>query len=202
LRVGEALRSPDGQWIAVEGVRDTGRAEVVYNCRVAEYHTYFVGVEGWSFSAWAHNSCGPTDGAARVPLRGNLTGSLDNLSVAEREAVEYLLSQGRNVEIIPTAANRTPDFRVDGILTELKTISGVANQTSDGLSAAMANRIMDGRGQASHILVDVRGQPGMTQEIAERGVRRAYGADNRSGARIQSIRIIGNGFDFTVRRMP
>jgi hypothetical protein len=68
LRAGDELRSPDGQWVAVEGVRDTGREEVVYNGRVAEYHTYFVGVEGWSFSAWAHNSCGPTGG-----LRPSLT---------------------------------------------------------------------------------------------------------------------------------
>jgi len=59
LRVGDALRSHDGQWLAVEGVRDTGREEVVYNGRVAEYHTYFVGDEGWGFSVWAHNSCGP-----------------------------------------------------------------------------------------------------------------------------------------------
>jgi hypothetical protein len=47
--------APDTQR-AVEGVRDTGHEEVVYNCRVAEYHTYFVGDEGWGFSLWAHNS--------------------------------------------------------------------------------------------------------------------------------------------------
>jgi len=56
LRVGDELRSHDGQWVAVEGVRDTGREEVVYNCRVAEYHTYFVGDESWPFSVWAHNT--------------------------------------------------------------------------------------------------------------------------------------------------
>jgi hypothetical protein len=40
---------------AVEGVRNTGRAEVVVNARVAEYHTYFVGDDEWGFSVWAHN---------------------------------------------------------------------------------------------------------------------------------------------------
>ncbi|MEM4725183.1 MAG: polymorphic toxin-type HINT domain-containing protein, partial [Candidatus Hadarchaeum sp.] len=60
LRVGDALRSHDRQWLPVEGIRDTGREEVVYNCRVAEYHTYFVGDESWGFSVWAHNArCGP-----------------------------------------------------------------------------------------------------------------------------------------------
>ena len=37
LRVGDSLRSHDGSWQVVEGVRNTGREEVVYNCRVAEY---------------------------------------------------------------------------------------------------------------------------------------------------------------------
>jgi len=68
LRVGDALRSHDGHWLAVEAVRDTGREEVVYNCRVAEYHTYFVGDEQWGFSVWAHNSCGP--GGAPVRPHG------------------------------------------------------------------------------------------------------------------------------------
>jgi hypothetical protein len=73
LRVGDALRSHDGQWLAVESVRDTGRAEVVYNGRVAEYHTYCVGDEGWGFSVWAHNSCGPTGGGANQSSRSSYT---------------------------------------------------------------------------------------------------------------------------------
>ena len=59
---------------------------------------------------------------------------------------------------------------------------------------------MDAQGQAPNVIVDVRQQSGMTREIAERGIRRAYGADNASGAKIQSIRVIGNGFDVTVPR--
>jgi hypothetical protein len=31
----------------------------VYNLRVADFHTYFVGSEDWGFSAWAHNMYGP-----------------------------------------------------------------------------------------------------------------------------------------------
>ncbi|GAB4145095.1 MAG: hypothetical protein Tsb009_17090 [Planctomycetaceae bacterium] len=52
----------------------------------------------------------------------------------------------------------------------------------------------------TYIIVDVRNQQGMTREIAERGVRRAYGADNATGGKIQSIRIIGDSFDITVLR--
>ena len=43
IRVGDRMLGEDGRWLAVEGVRDTGEYEAVYNFRVAEYHTYFVG---------------------------------------------------------------------------------------------------------------------------------------------------------------
>jgi hypothetical protein len=44
------------QSVAVAGVVETGRYERVYNLRVADYHTYFVGSEEWGLSVWAHNS--------------------------------------------------------------------------------------------------------------------------------------------------
>ncbi|MDW8244158.1 MAG: hypothetical protein RMJ88_13175 [Thermogemmata sp.] len=55
LHVGEMLRLRDGG-AAVEAVCDTSRWEQVYNCRVADWHTYCVGDQEWGFSVWAHNS--------------------------------------------------------------------------------------------------------------------------------------------------
>jgi hypothetical protein len=55
--VGDRLLSHDNQCVPVEGLVDTGESETVYNLRVAEYHTYFVGSEQWGFSVWAHNAC-------------------------------------------------------------------------------------------------------------------------------------------------
>src|SRR5438105_2088054 len=62
------------------------------------------------------------------------------------------------------------------VLTEYKTLEGVKGQTADKLSVAIANRVMNGRGQAANIVVDARPQPNVTLEIAERGINRAYGA--------------------------
>jgi hypothetical protein len=42
--------------VAVEDLLDTGEYETVYNLRVADFHTYFVGCQEWGFSVWAHNS--------------------------------------------------------------------------------------------------------------------------------------------------
>jgi large repetitive protein len=57
LLPGDLLSSHDGQWVAVEAVLDTGDYATVYNLRVAEDHTYFVGCDEWGFSVWAHNAC-------------------------------------------------------------------------------------------------------------------------------------------------
>jgi hypothetical protein len=37
-------------------VVETGRIRKVYNVRVADDHTYFVGGRGWGFSLWVHNA--------------------------------------------------------------------------------------------------------------------------------------------------
>jgi hypothetical protein len=55
LQPGDHIRT-DGGWVSIAEVYDTGEYEPVYNLRVAEYHTYFVGAEGWGFAAWAHNT--------------------------------------------------------------------------------------------------------------------------------------------------
>ncbi|MBA4174809.1 MAG: hypothetical protein C0511_19685, partial [Hyphomicrobium sp.] len=128
------------------------------------------------------------DFLAKRPGSGKLTGSLDGLTPAEQNFAKEMIGLGKNVEIIPTATGRTPDFQIDGVQYELKTVSGVQKIDSDGLSSAISSRIMDGRGQASDIIVDARQQAGMDQTIAERAVGRAYGADRRGG--INSITIL------------
>lgn len=121
---------------------------------------------------------------------------------SERAIDEYLRDAGHDVKLNLKEGKKDAgpqgDRIIDGKLTEYKALSGVKKQTADGLSSAIANRIMNGRRQASEIIVDVRNQSGMTKEIAERGIRRAYGADDKQT--IQSIRIIGKDFDLIVPR--
>jgi hypothetical protein len=119
LQAGDLLSSADGQWVAVEALRDTAEYATVYNLRVGEYHTYFVGSGEWRFSVWAHNACvyqapDPTSGEVKyvgVANRGlnktlnqrlkaaeGLTGfkarviqGTENLTAQEAEAVEQAL---------------------------------------------------------------------------------------------------------------
>jgi hypothetical protein len=53
LQTGDVLRGETGD-IRVEAIEDTGEYASVYNCRVADWHTYFVGCE--ERGVWAHNT--------------------------------------------------------------------------------------------------------------------------------------------------
>jgi hypothetical protein len=44
-----------GELTAVESTRPTPRTVPVYNLRIADWHTYFVGSEAWGLAVWAHN---------------------------------------------------------------------------------------------------------------------------------------------------
>jgi hypothetical protein len=56
LHSGQRLSTDCGEWVSVESIECTDVESEVYNFRVAEYHTYFVGGTGWGFSVWAHNT--------------------------------------------------------------------------------------------------------------------------------------------------
>jgi hypothetical protein len=118
------------------------------------------------------------------------------LSAEETAIANQLVAEGHTVEALAESTTRTADFLVDGVRTELKSISNI---TSADPSGALGRRILDGAGQAPNIIADVRAQAGMTEELARRAARRAYGAD--SAHRIQSIRLIGQGFDVTIPRI-
>src|SRR5207253_3006379 len=55
---GDQFRSSDGQWVTVEKVVDNKEITDVYNFRIVDHHTYFIGGPHWGFSVWAHNSYG------------------------------------------------------------------------------------------------------------------------------------------------
>jgi RHS repeat-associated protein len=57
LQVGDLLVSHDGQFVPVGDLLETGEYETLYNFRVEDFHTYFVGGRDWGFSVWAHNEC-------------------------------------------------------------------------------------------------------------------------------------------------
>jgi hypothetical protein len=57
LRIGDVLVGRTGKLTPVTDLLETGEIETVYNFRVADHHTYFVGGAEWGFDVWAHNQC-------------------------------------------------------------------------------------------------------------------------------------------------
>lgn len=55
LKAKDRLSTNRCDWVEVDKVLETGSAESVYNLRVADHHTYFVGSEAWGFAIWTHN---------------------------------------------------------------------------------------------------------------------------------------------------
>ena len=56
LQVGEQLVGHDGKLVQIESIGSKGEVTTVYNLRVADFHTYFVGGGLWGFDVWVHNA--------------------------------------------------------------------------------------------------------------------------------------------------
>jgi hypothetical protein len=56
LAAGDLLATNTGNWLKIDAVTWTGEVVPVYNFRVADWHTYFVGSPVWGFGIWVHNS--------------------------------------------------------------------------------------------------------------------------------------------------
>lgn len=111
LKVGDLLIGRDGTQTAVEDVIDTGEYETVYNFRVAEFHTYFVGSGDWGFDVWAHNRClkaieqlDQSDDGARSSLRGSMINDLGRAAGRNAQAHHIIPWELRKLPIIQRAA--------------------------------------------------------------------------------------------------
>jgi Contact-dependent growth inhibition CdiA C-terminal domain len=131
---------------------------------------------------------------------GTLTGDLRSLTPAERRFSEELRALGNHVEIIKAGEDQTPDFKINGVEHELKTVSNVKRTDADGLSKSISSTIGDARSQSSRVIIDARGQVGMTREAADQAVRRAFGAD--SSEKIKSITILTPQGPIYAARLP
>ena len=129
-----------------------------------------LGMATWANRSSSSNAITASPGTS-TPTRENLTGSLDKLTADERKVVEGLLASGKNVEIIPRSSVqgiKTPDFFVDGVKTELKTLNGTSLNTP-------VKRITEGFNQgASSVIIDGR-KAEITMQDAENVVDRVIG---------------------------
>jgi hypothetical protein len=109
LREGDWLWTLEGRWVRVEEVYDTGELETVYNLRIADYHTYFVGDVDWSYNIWAHNAEYPQGkGEGRLPPKGT----------PERKAIEKARKEGIKKKQDEELANIRAGGKGSGVWTD------------------------------------------------------------------------------------
>jgi len=58
LRAADRLSTNFRDWVEVHKVIATNDEEPVYNLRVADHRTFFIGSQSWGFAVWAHNFYG------------------------------------------------------------------------------------------------------------------------------------------------
>ncbi len=123
LQEGDILIGLDLNEGIVEEVYDTGEVEAVYNFRVADHHTYFVGGDDWHFAVWAHNSCvAPVDrpNMPKTTANGynvagkaqNTTGTASNphaagITAKVNEITAQLQAQGIDPKDVSITLNRS-----------------------------------------------------------------------------------------------
>src|SRR5262249_18489588 len=109
LQRGDRLLSHDGRRVEVEEVYDTCEYETVYNIRIVDFHTYFVGSEEWGFSIWAHNICTPGRWDQLIEAEAVA-------SVKRAAAEEQLAALGERSERVgPPPARTVNDLNVDPV---------------------------------------------------------------------------------------
>jgi Contact-dependent growth inhibition CdiA C-terminal domain len=102
----------------------------------------------------------------KVPRVGKIIGDLEKLTPAERAFVQEIRDLGHEIELIPHGIGRTPDFKINGVLHELKTVSRLQNSDPTRMASSIANRISNARGQSANVIIDARQQANMTENIA------------------------------------
>lgn len=107
-------------------------------------------------------------GIAKVGLTvGSLALAMAKLKPAEQAILEELIAAGKTVEVIPTAEGRTADFLVNGVPTELKTLTAAGPTT-------LKNAVQNAAKQGEQILIDAR-NVNMTPQEALGQIQRAQG---------------------------
>jgi hypothetical protein len=108
----------------------------------------------------------------------------------ERPLAEYLAAEGHSIKTLPEGgARRGGDILLDDASpVEIKSIDPGATDAT--IRNTVNNSVRRG-GQARDIIIDARGS-GLTLEQAQQGLKRAGGITR---GRVDSVRIIGDGFD-------
>ena len=141
------------------------------------------------------NDAAPTEPQGKLEIEPGRT-----LSAEEQRIADKLVGEGKQVKVPKEVGNqagvKNPDFEIDGVKTELKTVGNITKTDIDGLSSKLAQRISEATSQGSDVIIDATAQAGMTKDVAELAIKRAFGRWRQlDSGKVTNVKIIGKDFD-------
>ena len=131
-----------------------------------------------------------TNSLTKIPGASEAEDIVDKILIKDGQLVKpNLLTQ----EWLGGTAGRQGDRFVDGLKTDLKTISNLTGTTADKLSKQLMDGITKHRSQGEAFVVNLTDQAGMTEAIIERTAKRIYGWDDATGKKIKKLQFIFQG---------
>jgi Pretoxin HINT domain len=91
LQPGESVLCADGSLVLVEEVYDTGEWQPVYNLRVADHHTYFIGEE-----SWGHNAYEMVSGRKIAEMVTQGSNAVNLTEASKKQILDLVLEEGAN----------------------------------------------------------------------------------------------------------
>ena len=182
LEPGDQLVGHHGTLTPVEEITLTERTSAVYNLRVADDHTYFVGDASWGFSVWAHN----TYSAKRMPdgtwgvwddvRKKYVSGSDDKIigfadpTEAKRKAAIWNTTEGHHAD--PKFLGGDPDQDLTEMLRGHHrgpgdSLHNELNRFLDTQRDAFGRSMRPKRGNKSQRIIDSFGRSRILRALAE-----------------------------------
>jgi hypothetical protein len=105
LQVGDLLVSSQGTLIPIESITSLNEITTVYNLRVADHHTYFVGGALWGWDVWVHN-------AYKFTSNSDVSGALGNNMAGSERGGQMMRSLGfEAAHVVPWDLERAEPLR-------------------------------------------------------------------------------------------
>jgi hypothetical protein len=161
LQVGDQLISHDGGLIPITSIDMTGQLTTVYNLRVADFHTYFVGSSLWGFDVWVHNAnyIAPKEaltqgtGMQTLSLRGGWRSAKFG---DEADGIVYVLRDAQTSELLKVGKSEVSTFTgrfavyqkagqrtMRNLEVDTITVRKGSGQTMEALEAEVRSTLLD-----------------------------------------------------------
>jgi hypothetical protein len=117
LQVGDQLVSSQGVLVPIESISNLNEITTVYNLRVADHHTYFVGGALWGWDVWVHNAYKiDSDGIPRVVSQHYSESTHGIRLQLQARRIRARLTERQGKDAMSARNLAVADIEIDGVI--------------------------------------------------------------------------------------